>query len=134
MSIRLRIKEARENRGLSKSELARRCGVTPSAAIEWEREGGNHPSVEKMERIAVELGVAFEWLATGRGPQHVGGSFVVAEPSRLPYAATLDPPPSPQARAEQELVDAFRKLPDEARRAVLTLLSAWPRRGRQDSD
>lgn len=132
MSIRARIREAREHLGLSKSELARRCGVTPSSAIDWEREGGTSPSVENMAKIAVELGVAFEWLATGRGQRQVVAPAGDAVGEAVPAYAVPAVEVSPQARAEQSMIEAFRRLPDEAREAVLGLLSAWPRRGKQD--
>jgi transcriptional regulator with XRE-family HTH domain len=53
---------------LSQAELARRIGVDRSAVAQWERPQGTTPSVDHLAQIAVETGVCFEWLATGRGP------------------------------------------------------------------
>lgn len=119
MSMRDRIKQAREAAGLSKSELARRCGVTPTSAIDWEREGGTKPSVEKMERIALETGASFEWLATGRG-QMLFSVDRIAESSDA-YLSR-----SPAAQREASLIAAYRKLPDAARERLLDLLEVLP--------
>lgn len=70
-TIRERIGTARQAANLSRAELSRRVGVRASAAAQWEQEEGTAPSVENLARIAAATGVAFEWLATGRGPlQH----------------------------------------------------------------
>jgi transcriptional regulator with XRE-family HTH domain len=66
--IRERVRQARDAAGMSCAELARRVGVGRTAAVQWEKEDGTAPSVENMARVAVVLGVTFEWLATGRGP------------------------------------------------------------------
>lgn len=63
-----RIRRARTSKKLSQAELARRVGVERSAVTQWERSEGTTPSVSHLCRIAVETGVCFEWLATGRGP------------------------------------------------------------------
>lgn len=63
-----RIKQARELTGISRAELARKIGVARSAAAQWEQEDGTSPSVANLAKIAVITDVAFEWLATGRGP------------------------------------------------------------------
>lgn len=67
-ALSLRIRKARATAGLSQSELASRVGVKRSAVTQWEHPTGTKPSVDHMIHIALETGVAFEWLATGRGP------------------------------------------------------------------
>jgi transcriptional regulator with XRE-family HTH domain len=62
-----RIRQARESGDLSRAELARRVGVKPSAAVQWELKHGTVPNAENLAKIATVTNVAFEWLATGRG-------------------------------------------------------------------
>ena len=74
-----RIRKARSLAALSQTELARRVGVQRSAVTQWECEGGTLPSVEHLIAIALETGVFFEWIATGRGPcRPADGELVLA--------------------------------------------------------
>lgn len=66
-ALSLRIRRARRLAAISQTELARRVGVKRSAVTQWEHSNGTTPSVEHMIKIAVEAGVSFEWVATGRG-------------------------------------------------------------------
>lgn len=68
VSMSTRIRRARTLTSLSQAELARRVGVERSAVTQWERPQGTTPSVNHLAQIALETGVCFEWLATGRGP------------------------------------------------------------------
>jgi SOS-response transcriptional repressor LexA len=61
-----RLVAAREARGISQADLARALGVSRSAAAQWES-GLTAPSTDNLAAAATEVGVAFEWLATGRG-------------------------------------------------------------------
>lgn len=65
-----RIREARLLTDITRAELARRVGVKPSAAVQWEQEEGTAPSVRNLIKIATATNVSFEWLATGRGLAH----------------------------------------------------------------
>src|SRR5262245_49861235 len=65
-----RIREARRHAGMTRTELARRVRVQPSAATQWEHENGTAPTVRNLIRIATLTSVSFEWLATGRGVPH----------------------------------------------------------------
>jgi transcriptional regulator with XRE-family HTH domain len=65
LSVRVRL--ARLHAKLSKAELARHVGVCLSAAVQWELPHGTSPTVTNLAKIATASGVAFEWLATGRG-------------------------------------------------------------------
>jgi len=67
-ALSLRIRKARAMAKLSQALLAERVGVKRSAVTQWEHPTGTKPSVDHMIRIALETSVAFEWLATGRGP------------------------------------------------------------------
>lgn len=64
--IGMRIKEARQIKGLSQAQLAEIVGISQPFLSEVER-GQSDPSVENLSKFAVALEVAFEWLGTGRG-------------------------------------------------------------------
>lgn len=68
VTLPLRIRRARALARITQSELARRLDVKRSAVSQWEDVHGTTPNVAHLIRIAVETEVAFEWLATGRGP------------------------------------------------------------------
>lgn len=79
LSMSTRVRRARTQAGLSQAELARRIGVERSAVTQWERAKGTRPSVGHLAQVAVETGVMFEWLATGRGAsQPESGAFDTA--------------------------------------------------------
>jgi transcriptional regulator with XRE-family HTH domain len=67
-NLNARIRETRRIANISRAELARRIGVKPSAAAQWEYDDGTAPTVSNLIKIAVATAVSFEWLATGRGP------------------------------------------------------------------
>lgn len=71
--LSLRIRKARVTAGFSQTELARRAGVKRSAVTQWEHPTGTLPNAEHMIQIALETGVSFEWLATGRGQMRASG-------------------------------------------------------------
>lgn len=118
MSIGDRIKLAREAADISKSELARRIGVHPSACIQWESPEGTHPKVEHLSAVAVALNVGFEWLATGRGEMH-------------PESGVRDERPNygyvePRAHSDEaRLLALFRKLSTRKKSSVLDLLETF---------
>jgi transcriptional regulator with XRE-family HTH domain len=64
--ISKRIKETREARGLTASELARLVGVTPTAVWNWEKNSIT-PRRPALEQIAKVLGVSTHFLLTGEG-------------------------------------------------------------------
>ncbi len=75
-----RIREARARIHLSQEALALDLGVSRSAVAQWERVDGTCPSVENLIALARRTGLAFEYLATGRGPKIYGDPIdVVAE-------------------------------------------------------
>lgn len=67
MSLRERIEVARKAAGLTKSELARRVGISPSAVGQWETGETKTLEGENLVRAAAALGVDAQWLATGYG-------------------------------------------------------------------
>lgn len=68
VSMSTRVRRARTLAAFSQAELARRVGVERSAVTQWEQPNGTTASVNHLAQIALETGVCFEWLATGRGP------------------------------------------------------------------
>lgn len=62
-----RIRKARISKGMSQRQLAICLGVTRGAVANWECASAALPATERLQRIAQATGVAFEWLATGRG-------------------------------------------------------------------
>lgn len=118
MNIGDRIKLAREAADISKSELARRIGVHPSACIQWESPEGTHPKVEHLSALAVVLNVGFEWLATGRGEMRRDAGVRDERPS---YGRTESRTNSDEAR----LLALFRKLSAREKTSVLDLLESF---------
>lgn len=107
-----RLCQAREMIGLSRSQLARRIGVHPSAAIQWEKEGGTHPSTAHLIHISILTNVAFDWLATGRGsPRRQHDTL-----SRESIAIDL---------FEETLLKLVRSIPMSARAPLLGLLKSF---------
>jgi transcriptional regulator with XRE-family HTH domain len=112
--LRDRIRQARLAAGMTKAELARRVGVCVSAAVQWEHPDGTSPTIKHLARIASIVGVAFEWLATGRGPTHVEP----ASASRHAVAAST---------FEERLLDVARRVPSERREPMIALVAEWAR-------
>lgn len=117
IALASRIRKARTLATLSQAELARRVGVKRSAVTQWEHPAGTTPSVEHLIQIALETGVQFEWLATGRGP-----SRSTEEPA--PAVMVED-----YARDEHEsqVLTSLRRLPSARRRIALEILAVLAR-------
>ena len=110
---------ARARAGFSKGELARRVGVSVSAVVQWERPGGTAPQMTNLAAIAQSTGVAFEWLATGRGPTRVAAGDGAPAIDLGAMAVTL---------FEERLLDIARKLPSHRHAALIDFLDAWTRK------
>jgi transcriptional regulator with XRE-family HTH domain len=92
-----RIRLARQRAGLSAAELARKLGVSRGAVSQWETDIAA-PADRNLRNMARLLGVATEWLQTGRGL------------AAIPATQTaLDP------MAEGEKIDPRELSPDLAR-------------------
>lgn len=55
------ITHARIDKGLKQAELAKLCGISPSAVSQWEA-GEKTPRRENLEKMASVLGVTVEYL------------------------------------------------------------------------
>jgi transcriptional regulator with XRE-family HTH domain len=73
-----RIKQARKALGWSQADLARRMFVTQPSVADWES-GRKAPHMKNMVRLAMLLGVSFEWLSTGRGDMHPSTTLAARE-------------------------------------------------------
>ena len=113
MAIHDRIREAREQAGISQTELARLLGVTRSACSQWESVGGTAPRRDRLEQLAGLLGVSFEWLATGRGADGSPTDKVAEAPAGYPSSLPPD---------QRELLERYRRLTARQRIAVLNLI------------
>ena len=56
-----RLRQVRESRGISQSELARRLGINPTQINRYEN-GLTDPSLQQIIRIGNELGVTIDYL------------------------------------------------------------------------
>lgn len=114
MHLRDRIRTARERTNITRAALARRVGVRPSAAVQWESAKGTSPSVENLTRIANVLDVRFEWLTTGRGPMMHGEDG----------ASALAMETFAHDSLEERVLVAIRRLPKRQRDAIAAYLEA----------
>ena len=74
-----RIRLARQRAGLSAAELARKLGVSRGAVSQWETDIAA-PNDKNLRNMAVLLGVAVEWLKTGRGQASISSATTLLEP------------------------------------------------------
>lgn len=107
-----RVRFARRLAGLSQAALAREIGIGPSAVAQWELPSGTSPTVDHLAHLAVRSGVAFEWLATGRGASHADSR---------PDAANA----SEHDTVEERLLATFRRLSRRRREALLRWLEEF---------
>jgi transcriptional regulator with XRE-family HTH domain len=116
LSLASRICQARRSAGLSQAKLAARIGVQRTAVGQWERRNGSHPNTEHMIQVASICGVAFEWLATGRGAKWADGSIEEVSALQLNYYA--------HDELEERLLLALRQLPYRERIPLVALVEA----------
>ena len=69
--VKLRIKELRQKKGMSQTDLAKAMNISPVAVSRWEL-GFTLPTTDKLPQLAMLLGV------------DVSALFAVETPSRLP--------------------------------------------------
>lgn len=115
MKMSLRIRAARQRAKLSQEQLALELGVTRGAVANWECVDGVLPASFRLEKLAQVTGVAYEWLATGRGQMQLASSR-----GKL-ASADREMEHTPE---ERHLLQAFRLLPDHDRRKIIGLIEA----------
>nr|WP_221301482.1 helix-turn-helix domain-containing protein [Pseudoxanthomonas broegbernensis] len=119
-----RIREARGLTGLSQEALAIDLGVSRSAIAQWEMHpGGTVPAVENLIALARRSGMAFEYLATGRGARIAGEPIlnVAEEPSAYRQLS----------EQQRRLLDCFDALGARQRAGLLDLLDSSSRHKRR---
>jgi transcriptional regulator with XRE-family HTH domain len=100
MTFAQRFKEARLEKGLSQSDVARYFKLSREAVSQWER-GQSQPPPERMSELARFLGRSLEWLALNRG---TGGGSVEGLPLWGDVAAGVWIEPIESQEAELERV------------------------------
>ena len=111
MSLGLRIRVARRRAGVSQAGLAEMVGVTRSAVANWESSSvQTYPSSQRLQRIAEETGVSYEWLATGRGTPVPDASDIPAADAEL-----IEDP------VERLLLEGFRASNEVLRQGLLAI-------------
>jgi transcriptional regulator with XRE-family HTH domain len=63
--IAVRIKQKREERGWTQTELARRCGFASRSTINKYEKGERDLSLDSAKKVASALGVDADWLIFG---------------------------------------------------------------------
>lgn len=108
-----RILRARRLAKLTQVDLAAANGVHRSAVAQWERHDGTSPSVRHLEQIAIATGVAFEWLATGRGAMRR---------SEQSQDAVIDMSDVAQSETESRLLHCARQLSPKQQKIACGIL------------
>ena len=106
-----RIKSARRVLGWSQADLARRMFVSQPSVAAWEL-GSKAPHTKNLTRLAVLLGVSFEWLTTGRGEMHA------------PHGTTAFHPDDWMLPEEHQLLSCYSRLKPQQRTALLGFLES----------
>src|SRR5215204_1208190 len=127
MEIGERIKELREERGLSQREVARRAGLTPSAVGFIEHGQTRNPSAETVVAVARALGVGAGALfapkvGTGKAKAPATGleGWIQSALEEDYFAASFGLAKSSQEDADKLHRDKIKEV-DEKRREVKTL-------------
>ena len=110
-----RIRLARRHAGMSQARLAEAIGVQRSAVSHWESPQGKNPSDDHLRQVALVAGVAFEWLATGRGKMQLSEEAVLDSVSAADALLVEDP-------LELRLVQAFREASPRTRIALVEIV------------
>ena len=108
-----RIKAARKIQGWSQADLARRMFVSQPSVAAWEL-GSKAPHTKNLARLAVLLGVNFEWLTTGRGEMQTSRNAQLQEPS----------PDDWMLPEEHQLLSCYSRLKPQQRTALLGFLES----------
>jgi transcriptional regulator with XRE-family HTH domain len=95
--VRQRVSLAMEMAGMTNNSLGERSGLGAGYVGRFLKGGpngrGKHPRAETLLKMAVALGVSYEWLVTGRGspkdPAPQADAITDAQPNRVPVYETL---------------------------------------------
>lgn len=81
-TLGMRIRQAREARGLSARQLANRISVRPSTLEKWERDS-SEPRANKLLILAGILGVPLLWLLNGNASASADYDVRVSQTSAM---------------------------------------------------
>jgi transcriptional regulator with XRE-family HTH domain len=73
-----RIKQARENKGISQRELVKRLGINQTSLVFYET-GRREPKIGFLIGLIQETGVNGNWLLTGKGEMYGEGKKIITE-------------------------------------------------------
>lgn len=110
-----RIKEAREKRGITQKYVALTLGVKAPSVSAWET-GKTFPSAENLAALSELYGVSIDYLM-GKDPSPTQGFVEI--PGK---PETNDIRHMIVDELDRQLLEQFRLLSDEKKRAVLALL------------
>lgn len=91
------LKRIREERGISQTELAERCGISPSQLSKMEIGVQKNPHLETVVAIAAALGVSIEELVFGNKGPHTMKYMLAA----------IEALPDDKQHTVKELISAF---------------------------
>lgn len=114
MHMEDRVRRARLQAKLSQQELASKIGVQRSAVAQWEKNGGNLPSMNHLIEIAFATDVTLEWLGTGRGPIKPDNETWTPAVRSLDYA---------QDETEYQCLQDLRRLPHQLRESLAGIIA-----------
>lgn len=130
-----RIRQARQAKGWSGEELAKRCGYKSQSGISNLENRATGSGGNKIARIAKELGVPLDWLINGSDSPDIPFTYVQykaqeyvpllrAEEERATYPVSRLPDP-PTDRQAIELLELFAQLDPEGKSECLGILRGF---------
>ena len=126
-----RLKELREEYGLSLRELADKCGVSKSAIHLYEL-GTRHPKREALEEMSCLFNVDIDYLLGKTDVKNATANLLGYNSLAEAFAAGVDVdaelkklPPEPQlTEGEEKLLKLIRLMPEEMKKQYTELLEA----------
>ena len=126
----IRLKEAMTDTGLSTGYgagafLSRRYKSSPVTANAW-LNGSHMPNPDRVQAMADDLGVRFEWLYFGQLPKRAAPSQLADSSKQSNPSVTLSMTPK-----ELALIQKYRAADDTLRAVVDATLSVKPKNSKQ---
>lgn len=109
MTLRERVKELANNKGLSLPNLESELGFGSGTIVKWDK---STPNVDKLKKVADYFGVSIDYLVTGKEPDKEKNGMTDQEKRLMPYmkkwaAKNVDP------ERIDELFEMFDKMMNE---------------------
>jgi transcriptional regulator with XRE-family HTH domain len=129
MTIGERVAQARDEAGLSPSQLARRVGISRAAISQIENGSTKSPNAKNLQKIAEVTGVRSKWLLHGKGLMREMNtkSEIPTEDLKDLDTPTLHSGGITEVSMKQrveDLVEAFALLDDETQNRVVMKVQA----------